>query len=49
MNYGQLLRNRRSIRQFEDRPVEMETITAMLNDGILAPSSGNRQEWRPRC
>lgn len=46
MNYGQLLRNRRSIRQFEDRPVEMETITAMLNDGILAPSSGNRQEWR---
>ena len=41
-----MIKNRRSIRDFEDSPVSLETIKEIINEGCLAPSSGNRQEWR---
>ena len=46
MNYSELLRNRRAIREYEDKSVPPETVEAILKESCLAPSSGNRQEWR---
>ena len=40
------LRDRRSIRQFTDQPVERETVRELLGAAILAPSASNRQPWR---
>ena len=36
---------RRSIRQFEDRPVEPEKIERILRAAMAAPSAGNQQPW----
>lgn len=46
MDYVELIKTRRSIRDFEDRPVSLEMIKEIINESCLAPSSGNRQEWR---
>jgi nitroreductase len=46
MDFGQILRNRRSIRDFEDKDVAIETVQEILTESCLSPSSGNRQEWR---
>lgn len=46
MDYSELIRNRRSIRDFEDRAVSLETVREIIKESCLAPSSGNRQEWR---
>lgn len=37
---------RRSIRKYKDKPVAKEVITEILQAGILAPSSKNRQPWK---
>ena len=37
---------RRSIRKFQDRPVEDEKLFAVLDAGRLAPSAKNMQDWR---
>ncbi len=37
---------RRSIRKYKDKPVPKEGITEILQAGILAPSSKNRQPWK---
>ena len=44
--YKELLQKRRSIREFEDRDVAMETVEEIIRESCLAPSSGHRQEWR---
>lgn len=44
MNYSEFLRNRRSIREFEDREIDIDVIKEMIKESCLAPSSGNRQE-----
>lgn len=41
----ELLRNRRSIRKFEDKPVEQEKIDAMLQAALMAPSSKRCTPW----
>lgn len=46
MDYSVLLKNRRSIREFEDREVDLKIIEEIIKESCLAPSSGNRQEWR---
>ena len=46
MDYFELLKNRRSIRDFEDKVVAQEMIEEIIKESCLAPSSGNRQEWR---
>jgi nitroreductase len=41
----ELLRKRRSIRKFENRPVEQDKIEQILNAALLSPSSKNSQPW----
>lgn len=38
--------DRRSIRKFSDTPVSKEDITEIIESGIKAPSSKNRQPWK---
>lgn len=38
--------NRRSIRKFQDRPVEDELIQKMLRAAMYAPSAGNEKPWQ---
>ncbi|MDR3629008.1 MAG: nitroreductase family protein [Desulfocapsaceae bacterium] len=42
---GQIIRERRSIRRYEERAVEKEKLTAVLEAGRWAPSWGNSQCW----
>jgi len=44
MNVLEAIRSRRSIRVFEDRPVEEEKLMRVLEAGRLAPSARNMQE-----
>jgi len=37
--------NRRSIRKYEDRPVEKEKIDKLLRAAMQAPSAANQQPW----
>jgi nitroreductase len=46
MNVIDAIRARKSTRSFLDKPVEDESLHAVLEAGRLAPSAGNRQEWR---
>lgn len=41
----ELLKTRRSIRKFQDRPVEKEKVEAVLKSILLAPSSRARRPW----
>ena len=45
-DYNELLRNRRSVRDYEDRDVPLEIVEAIIKESCLAPSSGNGQPWR---
>ena len=38
--------DRRSIRKFTDRPISQEDITDIIQSGIKAPASKNRQPWK---
>lgn len=40
------IKNRRSIRIYQNKPVENEKINLILEAGRLAPSAKNRQEWK---
>lgn len=40
------IQNRRSIRKYQSKPVPRELVEQVLQAGILAPSSKNRQPWR---
>ena len=46
MNYETLLRQRRSIREFEDRDVPLDVVMDIIRDTCLAPSAMNGQPWR---
>ncbi|MBW1680731.1 MAG: nitroreductase family protein [Deltaproteobacteria bacterium] len=46
MEFTDLIMRRRSIRDFHDRPVPLETIHELIEEACLAPSSGNGQPWR---
>jgi nitroreductase len=46
MNVFDAIKQRRSIRAFEDRPIEEEKLLRVLEAARLAPSAKNRQEWR---
>jgi len=46
MNYTEILKNRRSIRKYKDKPVPLALIKCIINDSILAPSAGNEQPWK---
>ncbi len=46
MEYSELLKNRRSIRDFKDQPVSTDTLKEILRESTLSPSSGNSQPWK---
>jgi len=46
MEVFEAIRGRRSIRNFEDRPVGKEVLQRLIEAGIWAPSGGNAQTWR---
>ena len=46
MKVFEAIRTRKSVRSFLDKPVEDEKLLAVLEAGRIAPSAGNRQEWR---
>ncbi len=41
----ELLRNRFSVRKFQDKPIPDDVVQAMLEAGRLSPSGGNEQPW----
>ena len=40
------IKNRRSIRKYKNEVVDKEVIVQILQAGMLAPSSKNRQPWK---
>lgn len=46
MTFDELLKQRRSIRRYQDKPVSIEVIREMLSESTLAPSAGNEQPWK---
>lgn len=46
MNTLEAIAARRSIRKFQDTPIEAEKLQAILMAGIQAPSGKNKQPWR---
>ena len=46
MAFPDLIKYRKSVRNFLDRPVEREKILKCLEAARLAPSAGNSQPWR---
>ena len=46
MDIFEAINKRRSIRSYEDKPIEEQMLLRVLDAGRLAPSAGNRQEWR---
>jgi coenzyme F420-0:L-glutamate ligase / coenzyme F420-1:gamma-L-glutamate ligase len=45
-NFVEVLRTRRSIRRYQNRPVREETVAQLLTAAMWAPSAHNRQPWR---
>ncbi len=46
MELHEAIRQRRSVRVYEDRPVPQETLTTILEAARLAPSARNLQPWK---
>ena len=46
MNVMDAIKTRRSIRSFQDRPVEADKLQQILEAARLAPSASNRQDWK---
>ena len=45
-DFFELLKTRRSIRDFEKREVSLDLIQEIIRDTCMAPSSGNGQPWK---
>lgn len=45
MEFMEVVNTRRSIRHFEDRPVEAELVDKVIAAGMTSPSAGNQQPW----
>ncbi|PKL37362.1 MAG: nitroreductase family protein [Spirochaetae bacterium HGW-Spirochaetae-1] len=46
MEYGELLKNRRSIRNFTDRSVTEALLMDIITESTLAPNASHAQQWR---
>ena len=46
METTEAIKSRRSIRNYQDRPIEPELLLHVLEAGRLAPSARNLQEWK---
>ena len=45
-DFFELLKTRRSIRDFEKREVSLDLVQEIIRDTCMAPSSGNGQPWK---
>jgi nitroreductase len=45
MDFRELLKTRRAVREFKDRPVPVSLIKEIIGDCIQAPNAGNVQPW----
>ena len=45
-DFFELLKTRRSIRDFQDREVSLDLVQEIVKDTCMAPSSGNGQPWK---
>jgi nitroreductase len=45
MHISEVIRERRSIRKFEDRDIPKEVLEEILEDALWAPSGMNKQNW----
>jgi nitroreductase len=45
MELRDVLQNRRSVREYQDTPIEPQTIQSLIDAAILAPSAVNSQPW----
>lgn len=48
-DFHEVVRRRRSVRMFSDRPVSRETIEWLVRSAHSAPSGANKQPWRFVC
>lgn len=46
MEFRELLKNRRSIRRYQDKVPDREIIKEIINEATLAPNAGNEQPWK---
>lgn len=46
MTFDTIVKTRRSVRKYQDKPVDTEILNAIAEAARLAPSARNRQEWR---
>jgi len=46
MNYNELLVNRRSIRNYKDKPVPDEILIDIIHESTFAPNASNSQQWK---
>ncbi len=46
MTYEELLKTRRSVRQYQNRPVEIALVEEIISESTLAPNAGNEQPWK---
>jgi len=46
MEVSEAIRNRQSVRAYEDKPVPEEKLNRILEAARLAPSASNRQSWK---
>jgi nitroreductase len=46
MTVSEAIRSRQSVRSYLDKPVKQDTLDELFEAARLAPSAGNRQEWR---
>jgi nitroreductase len=49
MELMEIIKNRRSVRRFDDRPVPKEVLQDILDCAHLAPTAGNAQPWLIGC
>ena len=45
MDYSELLKKRRAVRDYEDKEMPLDILMQIINESCLAPSSSNRQPW----
>ncbi|MBN1538457.1 MAG: nitroreductase family protein [Anaerolineales bacterium] len=46
MHVLEVIKTRKSVRSYIDKPIEGDKLNKILNAARLAPSASNRQEWR---
>jgi nitroreductase len=46
MDYSELFTNRRSIRNFKDKPVATDVLLDMIRESTFAPNAANSQQWK---